>query len=254
MQTVAATPCNMVARHEQARSCVNHRGGVAMIQRRCDSHRLLDIFHFWWEVGRAAHVHPADRAVMSRVRHRFDLRSLPGCFAGPLRTAPVVLLYLSPGSSKKDRIEAKSKAGRARYARMRTGRMPLPGPRDHRSAWQWWKSRTKHFGAWEDLRSKVAVLNIGAYHSKTFADAPLLAALPSSRMSLQWAQRVLFPQAIAGKRVVVCLRAARFWGLAEGHRYGRALFAPPVTRSGYMKKSPMRDKVIRAVRKMISRS
>jgi len=56
------------------------------------------------------------------------------------------------------------------------------------------------------------------------------------------------------KRVVVCLRAARFWGLAEGHRYGRALFAPPVTRSGYMKKGPMRDKVIRAVRMMISPS
>lgn len=102
------------------------------------------------------------------------------------------------------------------------------------------------------MQTKVAILNIGAYHSKTFADVPLLAALPSSRVSLDWAQRVLFPQAIAGNRIVICLRAARFWGLKEGKSYGEALFAPPVTRSGYMKHGRMRRIVIREVKDMLA--
>jgi len=44
------------------------------------------------------------------------------------------------------------------------------------------------------------VLNIGAYHSTAFADYQLLAALPSCRVSLDWAQGVLFPQAVKGDR------------------------------------------------------
>src|ERR1700737_12691 len=93
-------------------------------------------------------------------------------------------------------------------------------------------SRTKCFGDWDEIGSKISVLNIGAYHSKSFNDTPLLAVLPSSRMSIAWAQEVLFPQAIAGRRVVICLPAARFWGLELGKQYGKSLFAPDVTRAG----------------------
>lgn len=180
---------------------------------------------------------------------------MPASFDGPLRTAPVVLLYLSPGLSKgADYADTNSVAGRARYRRRWEANEPLPGPKENERAWNWWKSRTGCFGAWQDLQNKIAVLNIGAYHSKTFADAPLLAALPSSRVSIGWAQDVLFPEAIAGRRVVVCLRAARFWGLREGMRYGRALFAPPVTRAGHMKHGEMREEVIRAAKEAISSS
>ncbi len=97
------------------------------------------------------------------------------------------------------------------------------------------------------------MLNIGAYHSKIFADAPLLAALPSSRASIDWAQSVLFPEAIAGRRVVICLRSAHFWGLQNGKRYGKALFAPNTTRSGFMLKNEMREQVIRKVRSVLAR-
>ena len=117
----------------------------------------------------------------------------------------------------------------------------------------WFASRTKCFGPWETVRHYISVLNIGAYNSKTFEDAPLLAALPSSRMSLSYAQEVLFPQAMAGERVVVCMRAARFWGLDTGKREGEALFAPEVTRGGFMKRNEMREEVIEVVKAAIAK-
>lgn len=211
-----------------------------------------DIFKFW-DIPVKAGPHPADREVLKRVEHNFDLKCLPGCFAGPLKTAHVVLLYLSPKLSDQDYIDAKTRRGQDRYRRVRLGNEPLVGPEDHESAWKWWSSRTKSFGYWQDLRTKVAVLNIGAYHSKIFADEPLLAALPSSRVSIDWAQSVLFPEAIAGRRVVICLRSAQFWGLQQGKRYGKALFAPNTNRSGFMLKNEMREQVILKVRSVLAR-
>jgi len=206
---------------------------------------MIDIFEFWGRIGDAEHIHPDDRAVFDRVEHKFNHDALPGCFMGPLRTAPVVLLYLSPGFSDFDLIDAQSEAGRERHARMRAGYEPLPSDMDHRPAWEWWTKRTKCFGEWQDLATKIAFLNIGSYHSKEFKDEPLLAALPSSRVSLDWAQSILFPDAEAGRRVVVCLRSAKYWGLIPGCKYGTALFAPGVGRSGHMKKKEMHDKVMR---------
>jgi hypothetical protein len=103
----------------------------------------------------------------------------------------------------------------------------------------------------EALCTKVAVLNIGAYHSKTFTDHGLLAALPSSRMTLDWAQSVLFPQAEEGKRAVICLRAAEFWGLERGRRYGEGLFVPNVNRSGYMHNDNLSELATKISRNMI---
>ena len=210
-----------------------------------------DIFKFW-DVPVRPGPHPADREVLERVDHGFDLTCLPGCFAGPLKTAPVVLLYLAPGRSDPDDNDARTRRGRDRYRRVRLGHEPLVGPEDHEVAWDWWSRRTKPFGHWQDLRTKVAVLNIGAYHSKRFADTPLLAALPSSRVSIDWAQSVLFPEATAGRRVVICLRSARFWGLQEGKRFGKALYAPHTVRSGVMRRSEMREQVIRKVRSVLA--
>jgi hypothetical protein len=215
---------------------------------------MTDIFRFWAKVRPTDYMHPADRDVLSRVRHQFDLKCLPVCFAGPLRTAPVVLLYLSPGLSKKDRKEAKTKPVQDHWMRVRHGRDPFPKDPNFTESpgygvwYKWVTSRTRCLGDWSSLHSKIAVLDIGAYHSETFADYPLLAALPSSRVSIAWAQDVLFPQAIAGDRVVICLRAARFWGLEAGKKYGRFLFAPPVNQGGFMKHGPMRKRIIEAVK------
>ena len=74
-----------------------------------------DIFRFWSKIRLKGGAHPADHEVLSRVKHNFDLRCMPGCFGGPLRTASVVLLYLSPGLDKEwDYRTANTRAGRAR--------------------------------------------------------------------------------------------------------------------------------------------
>ena len=212
----------------------------------------VDIFDFWAEIGVADTIHPADSNVMARADHGFDLNCLPAAFSGPLRRASIVLLYLSFGFDETDHKEAQSEEGRARYARMRRGNEPLCGPEEHAGGYRWLLERTRAFGAWEQVRNKIAVWTIGAYHSRTFGDPGLLAALPSSRVSLDWAQSILFPQAEAGERAVICLRAAKFWGLTPGRKYGRALYAPTVTRSGHMLRAdPMREDAIAVGRALI---
>lgn len=217
----------------------------------------IDIFDFWSHIKPCERVHPADREVFDRVGrngHGLDLRCLPACFVGPLRTAPVVLLFLSPGFVEEDLKDARSEKGRTKYVERRTGRQAvLP----EWTGYKWFASRIKAFDLdVSEACKKIAVLNIGAYHSKFFKDYPLLAALPSSRVSLDWAQKVLFPAALRGERVVVCLRAAHFWGLEAGKCHGRSLFAPQVTRAGHIKKKSksekkMRDEIIHAVRKIL---
>jgi hypothetical protein len=95
-------------------------------------------------------------------------------------------------------------------------------------------SRTKTFGGYDAVKDKIALLNIGAYRSADVRSFASLLALPSSRVSLGWAQEVLFPDAEAGRRIVVCMRSASYWGLEQGRRYEGTLFAPRVNRSGYL--------------------
>jgi hypothetical protein len=206
-----------------------------------------DIFEFWSKIAPDQRVHPRDQPVFDRVSHGFDLRCLPACFFGPLETAPVVLLYLSPGFAEEEIAAADSKEMQFHLAASRTGTQPLSGPSEYPSRWRWWSSRTKLFGDWDSLRSSIAVLNIGAYHSKDFVDAPLLAALPSSRVTLDWAQEALFTEAMEGRRIVVCMRAARFWGLDKASRHGQSLYAPKVTRGGHMTSGVERDEIMAVV-------
>lgn len=214
-----------------------------------------DIFEFWSEIGPTDRTHPRDRAVLDRISHALDLRCLPACFEGPLRTAPLVLLYLAPGFDERDLADAEAPEGQTSYAQQRTGHYPFPSRSERPALWEWWRTRTKWLGEEDTLRGKVAVLNIAAYHAAEFKDMSLLAALPSSRMSIAWAQDVLFPQAMAGGRVVICLRSARHWGLEKGEKYGKGLFAPPHTRGGHMlKQDPMQAEAKRAALEIIRRA
>ncbi|UFW69203.1 hypothetical protein [Bradyrhizobium sp. WU425] len=210
---------------------------------------MTDIFKFWSQIGAKETMHPADAPIFSRLKgkHAFDLRCLPLNFSGPLQNARVVLLYLSPGLSKHDATFAKTSAGQRFYSEQRTGRAALPN--DPSSlGYEWRRSRLRFLGDWESALDRIAVMNIGAYHSKTFTDHDVLAALPSSRKALDWAQNVLFPEAEAGKRVVICMRAAKYWGLRAGNVYGRSLFAPTAGRSGHMLKGAMRERIEKAAR------
>lgn len=172
---------------------------------------MPDIFDFWAECPPDARVHPRDVPVFGRPfvgNMGLDLNCLPTCFAGRLRTAPVVLLYLSPGWRQSDVEEASTATAQARYAERRQGNQPLDGKDDHLDHYLWWTSRTKLYGPPEVARDKIAFLNLGAYHSPSFEAHHALAALPSSRVALDWAHEVLFPQAMKGDKVVVCMRAA----------------------------------------------
>lgn len=222
-----------------------------------------DIFDFWEGVPGDVREHPMDRPIFDRAKerddrgHGFDLRCLPAPYNGPLRTARVVLLYLSPGWCEFDVEEASTAAGHERYFRRRQGYAPMETEAEHALGYRWWTTRTKRFGDPGELREKIAVLNIGPYHSKDFTDHHMLAALPSCRAALSWAQETLFPQAERGERVVVCLRAAKFWGLGRQRRYGRALFAPAVSRGGHMlgtgENLAIRNDVVSAVREAVAR-
>lgn len=196
---------------------------------------MEDIFDFWSRIPDDATRHPDDVQVLERAQNRFELRCLPIAFSGPLRTAPVVLLFLSPGFAETDIKHAQSEQGGDWYKGQRNGEGPLPTCETHESGWKWWTNTVRQFGLETDrLQDKLAILNIAAYHSRSFHDWPMLSALPSSRVALEWAQKTLFPAAEAGERVVICLRSPRHWGLGENGRYGKSLFAPAVTRRGHM--------------------
>jgi hypothetical protein len=213
-----------------------------------------DIVSYWSRLGTDERVHPDDRTVFERLGrdgHAFDLNCLPSCYYGPISTAPIVLLYLSPGLDEtEDHAHAASTHGREYYRGIRAGRQLLPTPTEHHSAWRWWSSRVKCFGDWSEIHAHVAILDISGYHSKNFKDWALLSALPSCRATVAWAQASLFPDAISGKRIVICLRSPKHWGLKVG-LYGKALFVPSTTRAGHMKHGEMRDEVVSAVREKL---
>lgn len=213
-----------------------------------------DIFDFWSQIGPTDNIHPADKEVFSRLGpdgHQFNHNTLPACYMGPLRTAPVVMLFMSPGFKEEDEKRAATPEEQDRYVRTRQGNEPLPPVGV--PGGEWWRKRVKCLKVDVDkAATKVAILNIGAYHSKDMLDPELLAALPSSRVSLDWAQNVLFPQAIKGERVVICLRSAKFWGLRRGGKPVGQLFAPEVNRAGDMLNGPDREKIISTVQRALN--
>jgi hypothetical protein len=209
-----------------------------------------DLFQFWSEISDDAFEHPEDRHVLQRVETKFARNCLPQAYRGRLRTAAVVLLFLSPGLDSGDAAHCSTPKGRLYYAHQRGGECDLPEENEHPSAYKWLTKILRQFDIdYEEARSSVATLNIGAYKSESFVDWPMLAALPSSRVALDWAQSVLFPRAEAGERVVVCLRSPRYWGLG-GEPVG-SLFCPPCGRNAFMNHCEMRERVKVAVKTAI---
>ena len=137
------------------------------------------------------------------------------------------------------------------FIRQRSGYAPLRGADGNPAAHRWRMSRLKFLGYDDDARTKIAIINIGAYHSRQFLDHHVLAALPSSRVMLDWAQSFLFFQAERGERMIVCMRAANCWGLEP--KYGEALYAAVTTRSGHMQRDAFRAEIEQAARRFLNR-
>lgn len=219
---------------------------------------LESLFRFWAEMPAGGFIHPRDRFVLERVPHTFPHTAPPNPFFGPLKTAPVVLLYLSPGLDAFDEAAARDSAFAAFFREQRSGEARLPDAPTYRPWWNWWSRRAAQFGVEPSaVRDTLAFLNISPYRSKTFTDWPLLAALPSARASLDWAQAVLFRQAYDGSRIVVCMRSAKYWGLSprpDGRPWGKGLFVLPFTQSGYLLHGEGREAVGRAIREKLGQA
>lgn len=218
---------------------------------------MSDIFKFWSRIKRGSRIHPDDAEVFGRLgaeKHGFDLRCLPAAFGGALKTAKVVLLFASPGlSSQLDLSDANTNEGKDYYMRRWKGREPF---RDEGDGSKWLRSIVKRFGEYDDIRHGLAVLNIGAYHSRRVKNWRAVMSLPSSRASLDWAQNVLFPRAESSETVVICMRAATSWGLERGRRYRGTLFAPIVNvQRGYLvRDNPANERIVRIVQERLGRS
>ena len=209
-----------------------------------------DIFSFWSGLSEEkARIHPRDKKVFTRLNPSFEHPYFAEPFRGRLQTAPVVLLFLSPGLHERD-LSASAQEP-TYYSRQREGHCDLPTECEHQTARIWGAKIVKQFGVdYETARSKIAVLNISPYRSKEFDDWHLLAALPSARVILGWAQTVLFPEAEEGKRIVVCLRSSACWGLGPP-KFGKSLYAPKCTRGGMMLRGGDRDEIVSAVKRAI---
>jgi hypothetical protein len=210
-----------------------------------------DIFQFWSEMPENSYVHPEDQPVLDRCAHNFELGCCAGPYAGPLRTASVVFLFLSPGLDNDDVKHCASEDGKLYYAKQRSGIYELPDEATRPPAFKWLNKIINQFGIdYEQARTTVAMLNIAAYKSKDYKDWSMLAALPSSRICLDWAQSVLFPQAERGERVVVCLRSRKYWGLGENQSTG-SLFAPLHNRNAMTHRGYVRTAVTEAVQRAV---
>jgi hypothetical protein len=118
---------------------------------------------------------------------------------------------------------------------------------------EWTERRLAQFGlSYKTASTKVAFVNLIPYRSREGAkDLRMLERLESTRLVRAWAHDTLFPEAEAGKRVVVCLRSARAWGLEPDTQRGQSLFTPKFNRAGFMLHGPMREKVSFAVRRAV---
>ena len=218
---------------------------------------MADIFEFWDGYQLGERIHRSDKPVFDdlRTRHGLDLNCLPVPFYGPLKTAPIVFLYLNPGLSKLDLEQAKSNDGQKRRYESLKGLTPLSELRVNLEK-SWWVDKAAFLEIpTKKLLDKIAVLQLCAYHSKEFKDGSLIAALPSSRVAISWAQEKLFADARTGERAVICLRSPSYWGLAKGESYDGALFAPLTTRNGHIRKlGGVRDSIRNTVHEILNKN
>jgi hypothetical protein len=212
-----------------------------------------DFLRFWEKAISNLHVHPDDAVALETNQHALELDTLVGPFMGPVRTAPVVLLTLNPGSSGIERHEATVPAARDEMARNLGGDAPLPTFAVNPGGREWTTRRLRQFGlGYETASSKVAFVNLIPYRSREGAnDMHMRKRLESFRMVRAWARDTLFPEAEAGERVVVCLRSAGAWGLEPDTQRGLSLFTPRFNRAGFMLHGTMREKVGAAVRRAV---
>jgi hypothetical protein len=209
-----------------------------------------NLLAFWAKAIPDLQRHPDDCAALAANRHAFALDTLVGPWMGPIATAPVVLLTLNGGLSATgvEAREALTPEARANTARNLAGHAPLPDFATNPGGRSWTEGRLRQFGLTYADKARVTFVNLMPYRSREGAqDKHMTGKLASVRAIRSWARETLFPEARNGKRVVVCLRSVRDWMLTPDTREGEALFAPRVTRSGFIFRED-RAAIVAAVR------
>jgi hypothetical protein len=203
-----------------------------------------DLFQFWAGAKKTNFmVHPADEPVLRKYArsYQFPLDTLVGPFMGPARNAPIILLYANGGRSAEDLAPSWIEAQLQSYADHLSGEALLPLFEAHPPARRWTEGRIKPLGIpYGEARKQIAFLNIVPYKTqdtsgwsrKAFRD--LIEELPSVGIMRHWLHDVLIPEAIAEKRLVVCLRSAGLWGLEPGEPRRGGLFTPRPNRGGFV--------------------
>jgi hypothetical protein len=221
-----------------------------------------EFLQFWAKAIPSLQVHPDDVYALNGNRHTFELDALVGPWMGPLRTAPVVILTTNGKTNPNgvERYEATIPSAREEMARNLQGHAPLPSFATNPGGRKWTAEKLAQFDnlSYEDAAPKVAFVNLMPYRSRDGRDKHMVKLLPSCRLLKAWARDTLFREAEAGKCVVVCLRAARDWGLMRGTQRGQSLFAPKTTPSAFMYYTEMcdmemRNRVVIAVRRALGR-
>jgi hypothetical protein len=163
---------------------------------------------------------------------------------------------LNGGLNGVEQDEAKMPDVRKLMAQNLGGDAPLPTFATNPGGREWTERRLTQFGlSYKTASTKVAFVNLIPYRSREGAkDLRMLDCLESTRLVRAWAHDTLFPEAEAGKRVVVCLRSARAWGLEPDTQRGLSLFTPKFNRAGFMLHGPMREKVSFAVQRAVGPS
>ena len=209
-----------------------------------------DLFEFWAEAKQTNfEIHPEDIPALERFKSRygsaFPLDTLVGPLMGRARDAPIVLLYANGRRSPEDYDPEWKARLLPDYANQLSGGCPLPEFIGH-PARGWIEKMIKSFGLdYSAAREKIAFLNIVPYKTLDISGwgrrpfDELLNELPSVRAMRHWVGGTLIPEAIAGKRLVVCLRSARLWGLRSGDSPNGGLFTPTIIRSGVV---PLADR------------
>jgi hypothetical protein len=217
-----------------------------------------DLVQFWAQCDNLQ-AHPADAAMLQSRTHNFGRDPIIGPWMGPIHTAPVVLLTLngSLAGTGEEAAAMKVQSAREEMARTLQGRAPLYSFQYNPAGRIWTDKRLGAFGlTYQIAADKVAFINLMAYKSRNGADDLYkygMDALPSTQYLLRWTRDTLFPEAEAGKRVVVCLMSAIRWGLTPGQRRG-SLYSPWTTYFNMhydQKGGPTVDEITMAVRRAV---
>ena len=215
-----------------------------------------DYLAFWSKAIPNLHVHPDDEAALKSNPHEFALDTLVGPWMGPIRTAPVVILMLNGGmaGNGEEARAAQMPTARESMAHNLTGDAPLPNWEGigNPAGREWTTRRLNQFGvSYKAASDKVAVVNLIPYRSKEGAkDIRMADRLESCRVLRSWMHYTIFKEAEAGKRVVICMRSHRHWGLERGTNRGVSLFSPVCNRAGFTlhdERAPIGQAVRRAV-------